>query len=63
MFNPDDCFGCLDDGDCCSAYPTELNIIPCPCGTCLIKTMCESSCNLYDDYLDFIEERCGKEEK
>lgn len=55
MFSPDDCFGCSDNDGQCDAYPKKLNIIPCPCGTCLIKTMCEHICELYVNYFNFLD--------
>lgn len=49
------CRGCKDydpDSDeYCKSYCKGHN---CPCSTCLIKMMCDNSCELYDEYDNLI---------
>jgi hypothetical protein len=44
------CKGCSTK-EICYAYGTENEAKICPCAICIVKTMCNLSCNAYDRWL------------
>lgn len=44
------CKGCRDVPTCPFEFISDELVLSCPCGICLIKGMCQTACDIYDQF-------------
>jgi hypothetical protein len=48
------CRGCKDSHACTISLKGSVAINECPCGTCLVKGMCEKACEAMNDHYEAV---------